>query len=297
MDLEFIMELKSAPAWKILKREILSKEFPGYKNKMKSLNSYQLIYVLVDGETGAPKIEKQNPNDVGSYVIFTEPTLATRLDKVLQKEEVGNQKEKLQAPKCELKQMMLGHLVEELNDKGLGTTVKVNPIYVEAGEGMKPFLYAEEVIFSPQFDEVTQKYLLSDPDDAKALLAIRPDDEKRFGVEIIYYLITTRGLPEEQEEKEDYLRNKIEELAFMVPRVPIKKGSGSFLGVLLNLENDLEERAFIRDYPMFDDYSDSVFVTSQLKILSGNLEEIHYNGDQIDTIFGPLIKWQNQKDH
>ena len=82
----------------------------------------------------------------------------------------------------------------------------------------------------------------------------------------------------------------------MAPRVPIRRGSGSFLGILLNLENDLEERAFIRDYPMFDEYSDSIFVTSQLKILSGTLEEIHYNGDQIDTIFGPLIRWQKLAD-
>ena len=78
----------------------------------------------------------------------------------------------------------------------------------------------------------------------------------------------------------------------MAPRVPIKKGSGSFLAVLLNLENDLEERAFIRDYSMFDDYSDSIFVTSKLKMLSGNLEEIHYDGNSIDTIFGPIINWQ-----
>ena len=61
---------------------------------------------------------------------------------------------------------------------------------------------------------------------------------------------------------------------------------------LLNLENDLEERAFIRDYSMFDDYSDSIFVTSKLKMLSGNLEEIHYDGNSIDTIFGPIINWQ-----
>ncbi|MBC96654.1 MAG: hypothetical protein CME63_02825 [Halobacteriovoraceae bacterium] len=295
MDLEFIMELKNAPAWKILRREILSKEFPKYRNKFQSLNSYQLVHVLV-GENGQPIIEKQNENDTDSYLVFTEPTLATRLERVLKKEEVEERSIKLQAPQRNLKLMMLGHLIEKLKDAGAGTTVKVNPLYVEAGEGMKPFLYAEEVLFAPQFDEVTQKYLLSDPDDAKALLAIRPEDEKRFGIEIIYYLITTRGLPEDQEEKENFLRDRIEELAFMAPRVPIRRGSGSFLGILLNLENDLEERAFIRDYPMFDEYSDSIFVTSQLKILSGTLEEIHYNGDQIDTIFGPLIRWQKLAD-
>jgi len=292
MDLEFIMELKNAPQWKILKREILSKEFPGYKNKATQLSSFQIIYVLVDSESGRPIIEKQNPNDTNSYLVFTERTLASRLERVFQKDEVGKSTGKLQAPTRELKIMMMGHLIDLLKDKGEVTTVKVNPIYVEVGQGMEPFLYAEEVLFAPQFDEVTQKYLLTDPDDAIALLAIRPEDEKRFGIEVIYYLITTRGLPEEQEDKENFLRDKIEELAFMAPRVPIKKGSGSFLAVLLNLENDLEERAFIRDYSMFDDYSDSIFVTSKLKMLSGNLEEIHYDGNSIDTIFGPIINWQ-----
>lgn len=292
MDLEFIMELKNAPQWKILKREILNKEFPTYKNKATQLSSFQLVYVLVDSESGRPIIEKQNPNDTNSYLVFTERTLASRLERVFQRDEVDKNIGKLQAPTRELKIMMMGHLIDLLKDEGEVTTVKVNPIYIEVGQGMEPFLYAEEVLFAPQFDEVTQKYLLTDPDDAIALLAIRPQDEKRFGIEVIYYLLTTRGLPEEQEEKENFLKDKIEELAFMAPRVPIKKGSGSFLAVLLNLENDLEERAFIRDYSMFDDYSDSIFVTSKLKMLSGNLEEIHYDGNSIDTIFGPIINWQ-----
>ncbi len=293
MDLEFIMELKKNPLWKVLKRELLSKEFPTYKNRFKKLSSYQLVHVLVDSENGTPVIEKQNPNDTDSFLVFTEPALASRLERTYSKNDVGEKRDQLQAPNRPLKVMMLGHLMEALKDRGAGTTVKINPIYVEAGEGMEPFLYAEEVLFAPQFDETTQKYLLSDPDDATALLAIRPADEKRFGMQVIYYLMTTRGLPDDQDERENYLRNKIEELAFMAPRVPIRKGAGSFLAILLNLENDLEERAFIRDYPMFDDYSDSIFVTSQLKMLSGTLEEIHYNGDHIDTIFAPLVKWQN----
>ncbi len=294
MDLEFIMELKNTPQWKILKREILSKEFSGYSNKAKNLNSYQLVHVLVDAQTNSPIIEKQNPNDSDSYIVFTDPSLASRLETTLTKEEVATKRFDLQAPKRNLKVMMLGQFIEELKHHNKVTTIKVNPLYVEAGKGMEAFLYAEEVLFAPQFDETTQKYILTDSDDAMALLAIRPEDEKRFGIEVIYYLITTRGLPDEQEDRERILKDKIEELAFMAPRVPIRKGSGSFLAVLLNLENDLEEKAFIREYPMFDDYSDSIFVTSALKMYSGQLEEIHYNGDKIDTIFAPLIKWQNQ---
>jgi hypothetical protein len=33
-------------------------------------------------------------------------------------------------------------------------------------------------------------------------------------------------------------------------------------------------------------------VTSKLKLYSGALEEIHFNGQKIDTIFKPLISWQ-----
>ena len=91
------------------------------------------------------------------------------------------------------------------------------------------------------------------------------------------------------------LKDKIEELAFKAPRIPLKRGSGSFLSVLLNFENDIEERAFIRDYSTFDSYSDIVFVTSTLKMWTGKLEEIHFNGEKIDTIFAPLIKWQQGK--
>ena len=200
MDLEFIMELKNAPQWKILKREILNKEFPAYKNKATHLSSFQIVYVLVDSVSGRPIIEKQNPNDTNSYLVFTERTLASRLERVFQRDEVGKSMGKLQAPTRELKIMMMGHLIDLLKDEGEVTTVKVNPIYIEIGQGMEPFLYAEEVLFAPQFDDVTQKYLLTDPDDAIALLSIRPEDEKRFGIEVIYYLLTTRGLPEEQEE-------------------------------------------------------------------------------------------------
>lgn len=293
MDSKPAIELKNAPQWKILKRELLSQEFPAYKNRLKNLGSYQLVHVLVDSSSGEPVIEKQNSSDTDSYIMFTEPVLASRLQRTYMPSEVGEVEDKLQAPERCLKVMMTGHLMEILKSKGRGTTVKVNPIYVNALEGEAPLLFAEEVLFAPQFDETTKKYLLSDPDDATALLAIHPDDEKRFGMSIIYYLITTRGLPEEQDERENYLRDRIEELAFMAPRVPIKKGAGSFLAVLLNLENDLEERAFIRDYPMFDNYSDSIFVTSKLKMFSGTLEEIHFNGDHIDTVFAPIVKWQN----
>lgn len=67
------------------------------------------------------------------------------------------------------------------------------------------------------------------------------------------------------------------------------------MAIILNLDNVLEERAFIREYKTFDDYADVIFVTSDFKMMAGNLEPIAYDGDQIDTIFTPLIYWQTQK--
>lgn len=295
MDLQFMMELTELPTWRILKREILSQEFKGYKNSYNALYSYELVHVLVD-ESGEPKLLKKHENDVESYVAFTSPELASRLDKTYTKDTILSSTNILsENPSQDLKIMMMGQFACYLKGKGLSTSIKINPVFVEVAKGAEPLLMAEDVVFAPQYDEFTQKYLITDPDDAKALLAIRPDDEKRFGIEVTYYMITDRDLPEEKEEREQFLRNKIEELAFMAPRVPIRRGSGSFLAILLNLENDIEERAFIREYGMFDHYSDPIFVTSQLKIFTGSLQEIPYDGARIDTIFGPLIEWQKEK--
>ena len=135
---------------------------------------------------------------------------------------------------------------------------------------------------------------MTDPADAKALLAIDSRDQKRFGIEFVFYMITNSSMPAEGEERSSEIRKKIEQLAFLAPRIPMKKGSGTFLMVVLNLENEIEEQAFIREYKMFDSYCNVLFVTSSLRLLTGQLDEIHYNGDSIDTIFYPMITWQKK---
>jgi hypothetical protein len=299
MDLEFLMNLNELPAWRILKKEVLTHSFPMYRLESKPLTSHELVYVLVD-DKGRPKTFSVNKSDVDSFAVFTRAELVTRLQKVYKKEEVQGgvvpaQDLNLQQSELDLKIMMLGELMNTLSGRGKETTIKINPILLEVGAGVEPLVYAEEVLFAPQYDEFTGKLLLSDPEDAKALLALNPEDQKRFGIEIVFYMMTTRELPEDKEEREKILKDEIEKLSFMASRIPMKKGSGSFLAVLLNLENEIEEQAFIREYPMFDSYSDVIFVTSSLKLLTGRLEEVHYNGSKIDTIFSPLIKWQQSK--
>ncbi len=299
MDLEFLMNLDSMPAWRLLKREVLAQEFPLYRHESQPLGSHDLVYVLVD-EKGKPKTFRVNKADTESFAVFTRPELVTRLQKAYKKEEMqggtfASRDLNLEQAEFDLKIMMLGELTRQLSTRGKETTIKINPLLLEMAQGMEPLVFAEEVVFAPQYDEFTGKMLLSDPEDAKALLAINPDDQKRFGIELVFYMMTTRDLPEEKEEREKILKDEIEKLSFMASRTPMNKGSGSFLAVLLNLENELEEQAFIRDYPMFDSYSDVIFVTSSLKLLTGRLEEVHYNGAKIDTIFGPLIQWQRGK--
>lgn len=298
MDLNFLMEIDSMPAWRILKMEILRKTFPLYREEMQELGSHDLVHVLVDGK-GNPKTFKLSEEDVDSFCVFTRPELLKRLGKSFTREEVQGGVEDLsdlRAPEgTNLKMMMLGELAQTLSHQGKETSIKINPLLLSPAKGMEPLVYAEEVLFAPQRDKFTGKLLLTDPEDAKALLAVNPEDQKRFGIELVFYMLTTRDLPEEKEERETLLKERIEELSFKAPRIPMMKGSGTFLAVLLNLENELEEQAFIRDYPMFDQYSDIIFVTSSLKMMTGRLEEVHYNGAKIDTIFAPMIEWQKNK--
>ena len=299
MDLEFLMNLNEQPAWRVLKREILANEFPLYRHESHPLSSHDLVYVLVDKDE-KPKTYKVNTDDTDSFLVFTRAELVTRIQSPYKKEEVQGgvtpaRGLSLEQTEFDLKVIMLGELVRTLSTRGKETSLKINPLLLDMGPGTEPLLYCEDVVFAPQYDEFTGKLLLSDPEDAKALLAINPEDQQRFGIELVFYMITTRDLPEDREERDLLLQECIEKLSFMASRVPMKKGSGSFLAVLLNLENELEEQAFIREYPMFDRHSDIFFVTSSLKLLTGRLEEVHYNGAKIDTIFGPLIRWQQNK--
>lgn len=228
------------------------------------LGTYELVEVLVD-HAGRP-VALNEAAGVREYALFT------ALDRKLPLAEGQS-----------YLTFMLGDFIRTIADEKKPQVALVNP---------REDLSADEVLFAPCFDPLTQKYMMTHPDDGVALLAIRSEDQSRYGIEMVFHVLNHKALIEEREQREALLQRKIRELSFFVPRVPIKKGSGSFYCVLLNLENSMEETAFIRQYKTFDDYSDVIFVTSELKILTGELDSIAYDGEQIDTIFTPVIGWQ-----
>lgn len=263
----------------------ITSKVKSYTNKSKKLGYYDIVFVEVD-DSGSPIIN----DDKVSYNSFTSKELATRIQSVHDLLEISSDKYSLPKKVMKLSAYMLGDLVFSLCDSKNIKTVKINPVLtIENGENI--FLH-EEIIFIPLRDKLTEKFMLTSPEEAMALLALNPEDQKRMGMEMVFYCVTNKNLPDSIEEREIVLAQKIEELSFIGPRVPIKKGSGSLLCIILNLENAMEETAFIRSYKTLDDHSDVIFVTSDLKIKTGDLHQINYEGDSIDTIFGPIISWQ-----
>ena len=289
MDLKFLMEYKSWPRWKVLQGEILRNHIKNYKSSYASLGYYDLVEVAID-ESGAPLLFKEKTTGYSFYSIFSNRNLTRRMSKAYTWDEITqNDFEGFELLKT--KTTMLGELIFDLRNQSEVAPIKINPIKTTTSNGLI-FDLAEEFIFAPIFDAFTSKFMMTDPDEAKALLAVNPCDEGRFGIEFVFYMITNKDLPEEREEREPLLQEKIKELAFIAPRIPMKRGSGTFFCVLLNLENEMEENAFIRTYKTFDPYADVLFVNSNLEIRTGDLIQLPYNGDKIDTIFLPMIEWQ-----
>lgn len=284
------------PEWKILKNSLVTSYFNEASLYKKNLDSFSLVSIYVD-QNDAPLLinEKWGNETVSSYYIFTHPELSKRMNKNYSLKEVESFAivDSL-VPRLKVKTIMLGELCSSLSLLKKPAAIRVNPIKVDTNEAQTLTL-SEEVLFAPIFDSFTQKLLLTEPDDAKALLSISPDEQKRFGIEFVFYLLSDRYLSDDRDTREEQLKSKLNEMAFVLPRVPVPKGSGSFIAVLLDLENELEEMAFIREYQTFDSYSDPIFVTSSLKLMNGKLDEIHYNGETVDTIFGPLIDWQKMR--
>ena len=290
----FQQEIDGLKNWQVLKKEILCDALPGYKPFMKKLNYYSLVSVLVDGN-GSPKKLRENSADTESYMIFTDALLLKRIMRPHSANEIlSGTFESLAHPDYHLTTFMLGDLIKVLKNSNKPQSIKVNPILFETDRLDGGVFLCEEVLFAPLFDQVTKKYMMTAPDQALALLAINPSDQERFGIEIIFHALTNSELPDDKESREEVLKNKIDELAFYAPRIPIKKGSASIYCVLLNLENAMEETAFIRNYRTFDEHTDIIFVTSDLEIRTGDLNRIPYHGEKIDTIFTPIIQWQQE---
>lgn len=289
------LELNSKWQWKLLQSQILSKQNSMYMDNFRNLDTYELVHVLVD-ERDQPVLKSGCKKDIPSYLIFTHEHLVGKIEFAVSIEDAHAQSNRvISSKKFKLKTIMLGELVSSLKTAKTPAKIKVNPVLVKYENEIGTYYLCEEVIFAPILDTLTGKLLICNPDDATALLAISSDDVTRFGIELVFYALTNKDLPEDKEGREKVLSEKLEELIFILPRTPIKKGSGTFLAILLNLDNEFEELTFIRNYNTFDPYADIVFVTSALKLLTGDLRPIPYHGEQVDGIFIPMIQWQNRK--
>lgn len=283
------MEYKSWPRWKVLQGELIRTHLSGYRNSYSEMSYYDLLEVAVD-ENQRPLQFQEPSTGFSFYAVFSNRSLTRRMS-ILHKWEDVQANNFDNNETLPTKTIMLGELIDDLKDRSEPAAIKINPIKTAASSG-EEFHLAEEFVFAPLYDNFTSKFMVTDPEEARALLAINPEDEERFGINFVFYMITNKDLPQEREEREPLLQEKIKELAFMAPRIPMKRGSGTFFCVLLNLENEMEESAFIRTYKTFDPYADVLFVNSNLEIRTGDLIKVPYNGEKIDTIFLPMIEWQ-----
>lgn len=149
----------------------------------------------------------------------------------------------------------------------------------------------EDFIFAPPYDQLTNQYILSPRDEAISLLSIDNESHRFMGVKATFFSITSKALEIiDPDVRQEYLNNLISNLSFIIPRIPQPKGSANIICLLLNLENPIEERAFVRDYATFDDYTEVLFVNSDLELLSGDLTKIEYDGASLEGVYLPLIK-------
>lgn len=181
----------------------------------------------------------------------------------------------------------VGKLINQVHNDKLIEVIGIN--YDENQNSFSNF------IFVPFFDKLTGQYLISPTDESIALLSIDKKAHKYMGVEATFFSINNKYLPEEADKREPILANLVEDISFIIPRISQPKGSANIICLLLNLENPVEEKAFIRSYKTFDDYTEVLFVTSELKLLTGDLEEISYNGETLEGVYTPIITRQKKK--
>ena len=151
----------------------------------------------------------------------------------------------------------------------------------------------EDFIFAAPFDKLTGQYIISPRDEAISLLSIDNESHRNMGVKATFFSITNKALEViPQDKRKEYLNTLIDNLSFVIPRIPQPKGSANIICLLLNLENTMEERAFVRDYPTFEDYTEVLFVNSELELLAGDLSKIKYDGASLEGVYLPLIERQ-----
>jgi len=279
-----------------LKHNLISTNLPSVSRLKSTPGYYDLVWCPVTLNQDADDNVPQTFETLLGHKflpIFTQESLIFKMAKAHSIDELLKEKSNSAPFHFSVKQFMLGDLVQRFGSEKAPLPLFVNPIKIALPESEGKIDYwASEIVFAPLFDLLTKKYMMTKPDEALALLAMAEKDQARFGIELVFHLINNVAAPEEKEEREKFLQEKMKELSFVIARTPIKKGSASFYCVILNLENSFEETAFIRPYKTLDSFSNVIFVNSNVEILTGDLSPINYDGNHIDTIFGPMIEWQ-----
>ena len=256
------------------------KELKSFTHRKKETPSfYDIVYIVYQEDGSVLKL--QLSENLKVPVIFTDISkIANMLDPQLS----------YIPPHLKYKPIMVGELIELFEKEKLPTPLIINP-YKKEGN-----IYEfDNSLFLPIKDAHTKKLLLTDPEEAGALYAINPVDQKRFGLEFVFYIQTQSQLPIDDLERAKVLKEKIELLSYVVPRTPVRRGSSSFFVIILDLENEMEETAFIRPYKTMDSYTNLIFLDSNYDLKTGELESIPYISQTVDELFNGLIKWDHLK--
>lgn len=270
--------------WNLLKFEksLIKYHIPQYESNLVPMTYYDVVEVVM-AENGEPFKDQE-----GACHILTQTDKLAGLCQVHSLEQVGKKNDRaLINTKLSLQTYMLGEFLDSLKNSKYVTPVKVNPIAV----GSIDNFLCEEILFAPVFDNYTRKYLMSSPKDARALLAMNPNDQKRWGLKIVFQTVTNTEMPLDPDRRENFIKEKIQESHFVIPRVALPRGSASIYCLILNLENPIEEMAFIRNYRSFDPHTKILYVNSNLEMITGDFKKVPYFNGDIDEIFGNLLAW------
>lgn len=239
----------------------------------KSLSFYDIIYVI--------QTDTSNRNIKSGFKTEYIPRLKIKLTMAFSSKQHC---EKFVDSNDRVRAITVGMLCRETKSN----SIEVVGLNMQKSDKLIEF---DEFIFVPPFDQVTGQYILSPRDEAISLLSIDNQSHRFMGVEATFFSITNKALVTfSNKKRQNYLNELIDNLSFVIPRIPQPKGSANIICLLLNLENSIEERAFVRDYSTFDNYTEVLFVNSNLDLLTGNLKAIDYDGASLEGIYLPLIK-------
>lgn len=265
---------------------LLKQNISGWKNHFQEIKFYDIVY-LVKNKKGEIVIDSD-----GSALVLTSTKLIDYIKQAYPKNQIAGMD--LNATVSDhnylLKPYMLGEVARKLTQLDTVSTIKVNPIWVVEND-MDSYFMCEEILFCPLFDNYTQKKLLSDPRDAKALLALNIEDQTRYGVEFAFQTVGTPDFQNAGDQLDTEIEEKIKEINFLIKRTIIPPASASIYFVITRMENYSQELSFIRDYETFDPKTKVLFVTSRLEILTGQLHKVPYYTGDIDEIMSNILNW------